>query len=61
MLRSLKRRLPLLKEKEEAIKTEEFEKAAKVKKEQTESLEKKLDDAKKEWDTENTKTSAGCY
>ena len=45
----------LEKEKEEAIKTEEFEKAAKVKKEQTE-LKKKLDDAKKEWDTENTKT-----
>ena len=45
----------LEKEKEAAIKTEDFEKAAKVKKEQTE-LKKQLDDAKKEWDEKNTKT-----
>ena len=42
-------------EKEAAIKTEDFEKAAKVKKEQTE-LKKQLEDAKKEWDEKNTKT-----
>ena len=45
----------LEKEKEAAIKTEDFEKAAKVKKEQTE-LKKQLEDAKKEWDEKNTKT-----
>ena len=38
----------LEKEKEEAIKTEEFEKAAKVKKEQT-ALKEQLENAKKEW------------
>ena len=44
----------LEKEKEEAIKTEEFEKAAKVKKEQT-ALKEQLENAKKEWDEKNTK------
>lgn len=47
--------LSLEKEKEEAIKTEEFEKAAKVKKQQTE-LKKQLEEEKKKWDDTNTKT-----
>lgn len=47
--------LSLEKEKEEAIKTEEFEKAAKVKKEQAE-LKKQLEEEKKKWDDKNTKT-----
>lgn len=47
--------LYLEKEKEEAIKTEEFEKAAKVKKEQS-SLKKQLEEEKKKWDDKNTKS-----
>ncbi|MCI8342381.1 MAG: ATP-dependent Clp protease ATP-binding subunit [Firmicutes bacterium] len=43
----------LEKEKEEAIKTEDFEKAALVKKEQH-SLKAQLDEAKKEWENKNT-------
>lgn len=43
----------LEKEKEEAIKTEEFEKAGEVKKRQNE-LKAKLEEAKKEWDDHNT-------
>ncbi len=42
------------KEKEEAIKTEEFEKAGKIKQTQNEIV-KQLDEAKKEWQSSNTK------
>ena len=43
----------LEKEKEEAVKTEDFEKASKVKKQQ-DGLKKKLEDAKKNWELKNS-------
>ncbi|MGE4213570.1 MAG: ATP-dependent Clp protease ATP-binding subunit [Anaerotignaceae bacterium] len=55
-VKSLEERLSTLeKEKEEAIKTEDFEKAGTVKKEQA-KLKEVLEEAKKEWESKNTST-----
>lgn len=55
-VKSLEERLSTLeKEKEEAIKTEDFEKAAMMKKEQA-KLKEALEEAKKEWESKNTST-----
>ena len=55
-VKSLEERLSTLeKEKEEAIKTEDFEKAATMKKEQA-KLKEELEEAKKEWESKNTST-----
>ena len=50
----------LEKEKEEAVKTEDFEKAASLKKEQ-DDLKKQLEEAKKEWESKNISEKKTIY